>query len=182
MPTSACCRKARPSSQPLASPGTAGGPPASSRGTASGGADAGGAARAPGGGFTLLELLVVLAIIALLGAVALPSMSRLYDSATRATERERILDQFAALGAEAMRDNRNYAVFGTDADARPLGDEGFVPYPLTVPDGWQVTIDQPILVRANGVCAGGRVTLRHPDSPPIDLDLVPPFCRVPDDA
>ena len=126
--------------------------------------------------------MVVLAIIALLGAVALPSMSRLYDSASRATERERILDQFAALGAEAMRDNRNYAVFGTDDDAQPLGDEGFVPYPLTVPDGWQVTIDQPILVRANGVCAGGRVTLRHPDSPPIDLDLVPPFCRIPDDA
>ena len=124
----------------------------------------------------------MLAIIALLGAVALPNMSRLYGSATRVTERERILDQFAALGAEAMRDNRNYAVFGTDADARSLGDEGFVPYPLVVPDGWQVTIDPPILVRANGVCGGGRVTLRHPDSPPIDLDLAPPFCRVSDDA
>lgn len=131
-------------------------------------------------GFSLLELLVVLAIMALVGSLALPNLAGLFGSASIATERARILDQFASLGAEAMLRNRNYIVVGTDPLAHAdVEYEDFEPYPLALPDGWDVYLAEPILVRANGVCGGGRVTLRHADAPPVEFELAPPLCRVP---
>ena len=133
----------------------------------------------PEDGFSLMELLVVLAIVALVGAIAVPNLSGLVGSAALATERERILNQFASLGVEAMQQNRSFAVLGTDvADPPPHPDE-FEPYQFPLPEGWEVRVEEPILVRANGVCGGGRVTLRHADAPPVEFELTPPLCRVP---
>lgn len=125
-----------------------------------------------------MEVIVVLAILGLLAGLVLPSMPGLFASATRATERDRILDQFAALGAEALRQGRDFAVLGTDPDFDPAEYADFEPYPFVVPGGWDVLVHRPILVRANGVCLGGRVTLRHAEAPPTELELVAPLCRV----
>ena len=130
------------------------------------------------GGFTLIELIVVLVLLGLIAGLVLPNMQGLFASATRNTERDRILDQFATLGAQAMRHGKDYVVLGTDASTTPPVFENFEPYPLTVPPDWQVKLDAPILVRANGVCLGGYVTLLRPDMPPVEFDLAPPFCRV----
>ena len=133
-------------------------------------------------GFTLFEVIVVLVILGLLAGLVLPNMPGFFESATRATERERILDQFAALGAEALRQGRDFAVLGTGPDPDPAMYADFEPYPFVVPEGWDVLVEEPILVRANGVCLGGRVTLRHPQAPPTELVLVPPLCSVGADA
>ena len=135
-----------------------------------------------GAGFTLIELIVVLVILGLLTGLVLPNMPGLFESATRATDRDRILDQFAALGTEALRQGRNFAVLGTDPDFDPGTYMDFEPYPLVVPNGWEVRTERPILIRANGVCLGGRVTVRHADAPPTTVVLVPPLCGVAADA
>ena len=136
-------------------------------------------ARAPcPAGFTLIEVIVVLVILGLLAGLVLPNMPGLFESATRATERDRILDQFAALGAEALRQGRDFAVLGTGPDFDPDTYTDFEPYPFVVPEGWEVLVEKPILVRSNGVCLGGRVTLRHAEAPPTELALVPPLCQV----
>lgn len=134
-------------------------------------------------GFSLLELLVVLALVSLIGALALPNLMGLYDSATRATERDQILDQLAGIGREAMLKGHGYAVYGTPA-TRPVAVQDFDvrPYPLVVPEGWLVELDQPLRVRPNGVCLGATVTLSHPDAPPVEIALAPPYCRVDSDA
>ncbi len=129
-------------------------------------------------GFSLLELLIVLAVVGLLAALALPNLRQLYQSAARATERERILDQIAALGREALLHRRNYVVFGTGAedDADPT----YEAHRLDLPAGWTLELDRPLRVRATGVCLGAQATLRHVDAaePPTRLDLQPPYCAV----
>ena len=136
----------------------------------------------PHAGFTLLELLVVLALAALLVAVAAPNLSRLYASAVRNTERDRILNQLAVLGREAAVRRRAYAVVGTEnteGAAAPAAPPGFEPYPLDVPKDWRVRVRDPILARATGVCLGGELALLHSDLPPLRLRLEAPFCRLP---
>lgn len=138
----------------------------------------------PRTGFSLLELLVVLALVSLIGALALPNLMGLYDSATRATERDQILDQLAGLGREAMLKGHGYAVYGTAPSPLPSDalNTGVQAYALVVPEGWQVELDRPLRVRPNGVCLGATVTLSHPDAAPVEVALEPPYCRVEDDA
>lgn len=132
-------------------------------------------------GITLVEILVVLVLLVAVTALVLPNFERLTESATRTTQREHILNQFAGLGAAAMLDGRDYVVVGTDV-AADVDDHdaliGRTRYPLDVPDDWEIRVEEPILVRASGVCLGGRLTLLHEDLEPIHIELKAPFCRV----
>ena len=132
-------------------------------------------------GFTLLELIVVLLILGLVTAVAVPNINQLYTSITSATERDYILDQFVGIGQKAMLHGQSYVVLGTfdvpNADA-PRPDSQV--YQLDVPDGWQVRLKEPLIVRANGVCLGGELTLIRIGSEPFRISLKPPYCNVGD--
>lgn len=134
-------------------------------------------------GYTLLELMVVLVVVGLLVAVTFPNLERLYASVVRSTEQDRILDQFATLGRQAVLSGRDYVVLGTaDVASKATALADYEPYPLDLPDGWRVRLDKPLLVRANGVCLGGEVTLLHADSPPLTILLRAPYCRVDTDG
>lgn len=137
---------------------------------------------APTAGFSLLELIVVLVLVGLLVALAFPNLQRLYGSAARNTERDRILDQIAALGREAMAHRQSYFVADADRADNGFGEDAadghFAPYVVAVPEGWRLRVDAPVLARANGVCLGGEVTLLHEDAAPFTAKLEAPFCRV----
>ena len=156
-------------------------------------------------GFTLLELLVVLALVGLVAAIAFPNLERMAASLTRTTERDHILDQFAGLGRRALHGGRNYVVFGTgdtaDAawsglpgegamgagrDGAPevagLPRDGYEPYPIDVPEGWEIRLAPPLVIRANGVCLGAVLTLRRQGAAEERIELEAPWCRVGPDA
>lgn len=164
------------------------------------------AAPAAARGFTLLELIVVLLLLALVTALAMPNLDRLAAGVARGTERDRILDQFVGLGRQAMLQRRNYVVFGTDAgqDAGPPAPGGETAdaareepgrgaagpssdpflhadherYAIDLPEGWKIGLDPPLVVRANGACLGARLTLRHRGAVAVEVDLEPPYCRI----
>ena len=138
------------------------------------------------GGFTLLELIVVLALVGLVMVLAVPNLENLYQGFTRKAEQGRMLNRIAGLGREAMLKGRAYAVFGTGDGADEVGDAPYVPgyetYELEIPAGWEVNLDRPLLVRANGVCLGATLTLLHEGVSKARVVLEAPYCRVDADA
>ena len=142
-------------------------------------------ARRPRRGFTLLELLVVLAVLGLATALAMPNLQRLYAAATQASERDYVLDQFSALGREAMMRGRAYVVFGNAPPPDPAETARYAEYEtyvVDVPAGWRLGLDRPLVVLANGVCLGGALTLSHEETAAVRVELAPPYCRVDADA
>ena len=141
------------------------------------------------GGFTLIEMLFVLFLVATITALVAPNTERLYASIAGKTDREYILDQFAGLGRMALRHGRAYVVSspgssGPEAEvssaapaAPPLLADA-KPYLIDLPEGWSIELDRPLVVGANGVCFGATLTLRHEGSIEARLALEAPYCRV----
>ena len=144
----------------------------------------------PPRGFTLLELLVVLALVGLVTAVAAPGLERLYAALTRASERDYVLDQFAGLGLRAMHQGRSFVVFGSEgapasalpAPAALLVRDGYEPFAIDLPEGWELRLEPPLRVRASGVCLGAELVLQHRGTEDSRLDLQAPWCRIDPDA
>ena len=101
-------------------------------------------------GFTLLELVVVLALLALATALVAPSGFRMIASWQRATEVDASLQAVAALGSGAAQAGRA---------------------------GWQVELDAPLAIQANGACSDSHGRVRGPDGHEQPFQVLAPFCR-----
>lgn len=121
------------------------------------------------GGFTLLELVVVLVIMGLAAALAAPNLMRSIDSWQASAELDRLADQIEGLPAKARGQGRALSI-SQDSLARTDA-------PLRVEQGWTVSTPTAWLVRANGYCAGGDVVLREKGRE-WRLRAVAPFCTV----
>ena len=149
-------------------------------------------------------------LVGLVTALAFPNLERLQGAVTSKTERDYILDQFAGLGRQAMLRRRAYVVFGSDrvqdagrsdiaggtADATaqdrrawPAGDgsgpssfAGHDRYAIDLPEGWEIRLDEPLVVYANGLCLGAGLALYRQGEEDSRIVLEPPYCRVAPDA
>lgn len=154
----------------------------------------------PTGGFTLLELIVVLVLMASVTALALPNLSNLYATLGRNTERDQILDELSDLGQKAWSRQTNLVLYGSDepdqdgdseltprslfdrtSDSPPREGEAnysnFEEPEIELPAGWKLQLEQPLRVLANGVCLGTEVTLLHDSGYEYRTTLEPPYCR-----
>ena len=152
-------------------------------------------------GVTLLELVAVLALLGLITALALPNLQGLRERLARTTERDRILQQLAGLGQEAMLGGRTYLILGDSLEwadgqacapgresssgtanggmaCHPSLAEGYDLYELDLPEGWEARLDRPLVIRASGVCLGAQVRLIHRGKTAARVSLVPPYCPV----
>jgi general secretion pathway protein G len=140
------------------------------------------AMKRPGRGFSLLELLVVLVILGGITGLAMPNLVRLYESVTTAVERDSILDQLSNMGRIALLNQQAYLLddsrFSSDSDQEDNITADYPPYALELPPGWDIELEKPIIVRANGVCMGGTVSLLYDGEQRFETELQPPYCHV----
>lgn len=120
-------------------------------------------------GFTLLEILVVLAIGALVVATVIPAMGRVVDAVTYDSELQDVVGQLDQLGFRAFTSGKPIVL--ADGTPQTIAAAG-----LNLPRAWSLSITQPLHFNSLGMCDGGSVTVTSPDGRTTSLRLAPPDC------
>lgn len=123
------------------------------------------------GGFTLLEMLIVLVMLTAVSALVAPRLIRTYDAVAGSGERAEVRRQLERLPLEARA---MYAPLAFEADDPALA------LHLELPEGWTVVPQDAFRVEATGLCPGGA-RLRVAGRGAVETwRLAPPGCEVRD--
>jgi prepilin-type N-terminal cleavage/methylation domain-containing protein len=122
-------------------------------------------------GFTLIELVVALAIIGLGLSLVVPRMMAWVDRLAFSARQQRFEDALAELGSRARRSGRSVVLRSTD-----FATHSNEPAPIELPSNWSLTVEPPIAFRYDGVCTGGEVRLSFPAGE-RSYRLQSPYCR-----
>ena len=117
-------------------------------------------------GYTLLEMVVVMAILAMATAVAAPPSYRMVRSWQEATRVDDVMQQLERLPSSVR------------ASGNPLQvqAEGGIEL-IELPADWTLQMRTPLSVLANGACSDARGTL-DTTSQTIEFQVHAPFCRI----
>lgn len=136
-------------------------------------------------GYTLLELLVALAILGALAGLAAPPFIRLIDQQRRLADVAQVERVIAALPMQARERARDLVLRPKGAAIAgvrrpdflsPLGDPDGVDL-SQLPEGWTLEPSADLWIRFDGVCFGGSLRAVGPDGAAIAYRLAPPLCR-----
>jgi prepilin-type N-terminal cleavage/methylation domain-containing protein len=141
-------------------------------------------------GFTLVEILVVLAIVAVVSALAYNYITPLYASARLAYERDDLERQIRELpnrvllnghggvltsqSGDHLADGTIIAVEGAPKAGNSL--EKWEVLRLDVPATWRLRVARPIFYHFSGTCEGGEVAFSS-GSTTLRYVLTAPLCR-----
>lgn len=119
------------------------------------------------GGYTLLEMVVVLALLGLAVGMTAPAGFRMIGSWREATEVEQVLRQIAALPARARQEGLALTLQAAPAEANVI----------SLPEGWSLEMSAPLRIGSNGACsdAQGRLSTTRQT---VDFHVQAPFCRI----
>ncbi|NYZ62249.1 prepilin-type N-terminal cleavage/methylation domain-containing protein [Luteimonas deserti] len=125
--------------------------------------------RKPVRGYTLLEMLVVVAVLALATSLVAPAGYRMTQSWRESTRVDQVMQAMSALPLRARDLGRDLQIPDPrDPVQRP---------PFELPEGWRIEMSTPLLVRANGACSEAAGTL-FTEHQMLGFRVEAPFCRV----
>lgn len=163
-------------------------------------------AREPTRGFTLFEILIVLAIIGMTSAIVIPRLGTMASSFAFAADRDNLEQTLNSLSYQAFRNNSDIVLAGRYTEdsheayrerAREPGDildSALLTRPIfaeerehlppvnptaatvSLPAGWELVVENPIYFRGSGYCSGGTAEL-HVGRLQYSYVLTPPLCR-----
>lgn len=113
-------------------------------------------------GFTLIEMMVALAVMALIGGLAMPRLGQFVDRLTFTMRRTNVERQLANLGRRAVYEGRDLDLTSwpppqANADGTPVTPES--EQLINLPSDWKIVINGAIHYRFDGVCDGGTLNL-----------------------
>lgn len=126
------------------------------------------------GGFTLIEMVAVMALVSLMAGIALPAMQRWFDSISNRAQLSEVSIQFQRLASRAALLSQT-VVLNKDSWHDKLSDGEMM---LALPEGWSVTSTVPVTFYYSGVCTGGNVDLLGPQQRKVQLQIAPVSCDV----
>lgn len=124
--------------------------------------------RPPAPGFSLLELLVVLMLIAVMTALVAPRLQGTVEAIASSGERAEVVRQLEGMPLLARQQGLPIHV----AVAQDMGT--LLP---GLPEGWQVQPLTPLKIAANGVCGNARLRVAGRDTVE-EWSLATPDCKV----
>lgn len=123
------------------------------------------------GGFTLLEMLVVMTLVGLLAATVTPRLYKTMERRQVAAERQLLIASIERLGYRSYLDGQSRQLTGSSTD-------NAADYPIQLPDGWQLETAKPVEFFSTGICGGGTISLIEPDGSSQRYLLKPPTCKL----
>ena len=120
-------------------------------------------------GYTLLELMVVLAIMGIIMGLATPRLVKMYDAKQFSLEKDDIKFQLGKLASIAYATSTTINL----KQAVTPGEQQLI----SLPDNWSISDSaEKISYSIYGFCNGGIIQLRKEDRE-ITFELSPPFCQ-----
>ena len=125
-------------------------------------------------GFTLIEMTVVLVILGMVTALAIPNLVNLYQSVERRTSFDAAFSSFNALGRAANQQKGGF-VLSAPGGRLEITDQSIA---LAFPENWRVELSGPVRFLSNGACSGGDIRIIEDQELLYQQSLEKPFCRL----
>lgn len=125
-------------------------------------------------GFTLLEMMVVMVLMGLISAVALPNFERWFSSTQQRVDAARIALQVQNLLSRAAVLNQSLEI--TPSTARQLLVDGKPA--LDLPTGWSLQPQDKVSIHGSGYCTPARITFVSKSKQQVAIDIRDQQCSV----